>query len=48
MLLPQVIAVACIVMAASALILIGAEIARRVIERRLGTELAEPAGVGGA
>jgi spermidine/putrescine transport system permease protein len=47
-LLPQVIAVACIVMAASALILIGAEIARRVIERRLGTELAEPAGVGGA
>jgi spermidine/putrescine transport system permease protein len=47
-LLPQVIAVACIVMAASALILIGAEIARRVIERRLGTELAEPGGVGGA
>jgi spermidine/putrescine transport system permease protein len=47
-LLPQVMAVACIVMAASALILIGAEIARRVVERRLGTELAEPAGVGGA
>lgn len=47
-LLPQVIAVACVVMAASALILIGAEIARRVLERRLGTELAEPAGVGGA
>jgi spermidine/putrescine transport system permease protein len=41
-LLPQVIAVAVIVMAASALILVGAEIARRVIERRLGTELAEP------
>jgi spermidine/putrescine transport system permease protein len=47
-LLPQVIAVACVVMAASALILIGAEIARRMLERRLGTELAEPAGVGGA
>jgi spermidine/putrescine transport system permease protein len=38
-LLPQVIAVACIVMAASVLILIGAEIGRRVVERRLGTEL---------
>jgi spermidine/putrescine transport system permease protein len=47
-LLPQVIAVAVLIMAASALILIGAEIARRVLERRLGTELAEPAGVGGA
>jgi spermidine/putrescine transport system permease protein len=47
-LLPQVLAVACIVMAVSALILIGAEIGRRVIERRLGTELAEPAGLGGA
>lgn len=34
-LLPQVIAVACIVMAASVLILVGAEIARRVAERRL-------------
>ncbi|HEX2045469.1 MAG TPA: ABC transporter permease [Gaiellaceae bacterium] len=44
-LLPQVIAVACLVMAASVLLLIGAEIARRVVERRLG---AEPAGVGGA
>jgi spermidine/putrescine transport system permease protein len=42
-LLPQVMAVACVVMAASALILIAAEIARRVLERRLGTELAEPA-----
>jgi len=42
-LLPQVIAVACVVMAASATVLIGAEIARRVIERRLGTEIAEPA-----
>jgi spermidine/putrescine transport system permease protein len=42
-LLPQIMAVACVVMAASALILIGAEIARRVLERRLGTELAEPA-----
>jgi spermidine/putrescine transport system permease protein len=41
-LLPQIMAVACVVMAASALILIAAEIARRVLERRLGTELAEP------
>jgi spermidine/putrescine transport system permease protein len=46
-LLPQVIAVACIVMALSALILIGAEVARRVVERRLGAELAEPVGAGG-
>jgi spermidine/putrescine transport system permease protein len=46
-LLPQVIAVACIVMAASVLLLIGAEIGRRVVERRLGSELAEPATVGG-
>jgi spermidine/putrescine transport system permease protein len=38
-LLPQVIAVACIVMAASVLLLIGAEIGRRIVERRLGTEL---------
>jgi spermidine/putrescine transport system permease protein len=42
-LLPQVLAVACVVMAASAFILIGAEIARRVIERRLGTDVAAPA-----
>jgi ABC-type spermidine/putrescine transport system permease subunit II len=42
-LLPQVIAVACVVMAASAFILIAAEIARRVVERRLGTDLSEPA-----
>jgi spermidine/putrescine transport system permease protein len=42
-LLPQVIAVACVVMAASVLVLVGAEIGRRVIERRLGTEPAEPA-----
>ncbi len=41
-LLPQVIAVACIVMAASVLLLIGAEIGRRVVERRLGTDLAAP------
>jgi spermidine/putrescine transport system permease protein len=47
-LLPQVIAVASVVMAASVLVLIAAEIGRRVVERRLGTELAEPAGVGGA
>ena len=47
-LLPQVLAVAVIVMAASVLILLAAELGRRVIERRLGTELAEPAGVGGA
>jgi spermidine/putrescine transport system permease protein len=46
-LLPQVLAVACVVMAASATVLIGAEIARRVLERRLGSELAEPAGLGG-
>jgi spermidine/putrescine transport system permease protein len=37
-LLPQVIAVACVVMAASAVILIATEIGRRVLERRLGTE----------
>jgi spermidine/putrescine transport system permease protein len=47
-LLPQVIAVAVLIMAASALILLAAEIGRRVVERRLGTELAEPAGIGGA
>lgn len=41
-LLPQVIAVACVVMAVSATVLIGAEIARRLIERRLGTEIPEP------
>jgi spermidine/putrescine transport system permease protein len=44
-LLPQVIAVACVVMALSVLLLIGAEIGRRVVERRLGTEpTAPPAG----
>jgi spermidine/putrescine transport system permease protein len=47
-LLPQVLAVAVIVMVASALLLLGAEIGRRIVERRLGTELAEPAGIGGA
>jgi spermidine/putrescine transport system permease protein len=47
-LLPQVLAVACVVMALSALVLLGAEVARRVLERRLGTELAEPGGIGGA
>jgi spermidine/putrescine transport system permease protein len=41
-LLPQMIAVACIVMAASVLILVGAEIARRVAERRLLGEQAAP------
>jgi spermidine/putrescine transport system permease protein len=41
-LLPQVIAVACIVMALSVLLLIGAEIGRRVVERRLGTEPTAP------
>ena len=41
-LLPQVIAVACIVMAASVLILVGAEIARRVAERKLLGEQAAP------
>jgi spermidine/putrescine transport system permease protein len=44
-LLPQVIAVACVVMALSVLLLIGAEIGRRVVERRLGADLpAPPAG----
>jgi spermidine/putrescine transport system permease protein len=47
-LLPQVLAVACVVMALSALVLLGAEVARRVLERRLGTELAEPGSIGGA
>jgi spermidine/putrescine transport system permease protein len=47
-LLPQVIAVACIVMAASVLVLLGAEIGRRMIERRLGSDLAQPATLGGA
>jgi spermidine/putrescine transport system permease protein len=47
-LLPQVIAVACIVMAASVLLLIGAEIGRRVVERRLGTDLAAPPAGGAA
>jgi spermidine/putrescine transport system permease protein len=37
-LLPQVMAVACVVMAASAVILVATEIGRRVLERRLGTE----------
>ena len=41
-LLPQVIAVACIVMAASVLILVGAELARRVAERRMLGEQAAP------
>jgi spermidine/putrescine transport system permease protein len=41
-LLPQMLAVACVVMLASALILIGAEVARRVLERRLGADLAAP------
>jgi spermidine/putrescine transport system permease protein len=40
-LLPQVLAVACVVMALSALVLLGAEVARRVLERRLGTDLPE-------
>jgi len=43
-LLPQVIAVACIVMAASVLVLVGAELARRVAERRLlGEQTGQPA-----
>ena len=37
-LLPQVMAVAVVVMLASVLLLLGAEIGRRVAERRLGTE----------
>jgi spermidine/putrescine transport system permease protein len=45
-LLPQVIAVACIVMALSVILLIGAEIGRRVVERRLGADLAAPPAAG--
>jgi len=45
-LLPQVLAVACVVMAASAAVLLGAEIARRVIERRLGTDVPAAAAAG--
>jgi len=41
-LLPQMLAVACVVMVVSALVLIGAEVARRVLERRLGADLAAP------
>ena len=41
-LLPQMLAVACVVMLLSALVLIGAELARRVLERRLGADLAAP------
>lgn len=41
-LLPQMLAVACIVIVVSALVLIGAEVARRVLERRLGADLAAP------
>ncbi|MDQ3866063.1 MAG: hypothetical protein M3304_04450, partial [Actinomycetota bacterium] len=37
-LLPQVMAVAVVVMFASVLLLLAAEIGRRVVERRLGTE----------
>jgi spermidine/putrescine transport system permease protein len=47
-LLPQVIAVACIVMALSVILLIGAEFGRRVVERRLGADLAAPPTAGGA
>jgi spermidine/putrescine transport system permease protein len=42
LLLPQMLAVACIVIVLSALVLVGAEVARRVIERRLGADLAAP------
>jgi spermidine/putrescine transport system permease protein len=45
-LLPQVIAVACVAMAASAIVLLAAELGRRVLERRLGAELAEPPALG--
>jgi spermidine/putrescine transport system permease protein len=41
-LLPQMLAVACVVIVASAVLLIGAEVARRVLERRLGADLAAP------
>jgi spermidine/putrescine transport system permease protein len=41
-LLPQMLAVACIVIVLSALVLVGAEVARRVLERRLGADLAAP------
>jgi spermidine/putrescine transport system permease protein len=41
-LLPQMLAVACVVIVASAVLLVGAEVARRVLERRLGADLAAP------
>ena len=50
-LLPQILAVAVIVMAASSVVLIVAEIGRRVLERRLGTDLetiGTPSGPAGA
>jgi spermidine/putrescine transport system permease protein len=42
-LLPQMLAVACVVMLVSALVLIGAEVARRVAERKLLGEEPAPA-----
>jgi spermidine/putrescine transport system permease protein len=42
-LLPQVIAVAVLIMAASAILLVAAELGRRIVERRIAIDLAEPA-----
>jgi spermidine/putrescine transport system permease protein len=47
-LLPQVIAVAVLIMAASAFLLVAAELGRRIVERRIAIDLAEPAPGAGA
>jgi spermidine/putrescine transport system permease protein len=47
-LLPQVLAVAVIVMAASVVVILVAEVGRRLLERRLGTELTAEAAAPGA
>lgn len=47
-LLPQVIAVAVLIMAASAILLVAAELGRRIVERRIAIDLAEPAPGAGA
>lgn len=47
-LLPQVIAVAVLIMAASALLLVAAELGRRIVERRIAIDLAKPAPGAGA
>jgi spermidine/putrescine transport system permease protein len=47
-LLPQVIAVAVLIMAASAILLVAAELGRRIVERRIAIDLAEPVPGAGA